>query len=178
MHDYYNQIWKGCLQCFWLMDKFRNWSCQMRLFSDILLFCDIKMRHYNATICFKCNACRIICLLWTYICCLAACPTTGGGNGNQEGDECVFPFTYNFVSFTTYCTTDGEPGPWCYTVPNAVQGFSPWGFCPHNCGMPNGKSNNVTIQFSTIILKDPRLRIVAILWYKIMNNHIKISKAD
>ena len=74
----------------------------------------------------------------SYLVFFSACPTTGTGNGNVEGNPCVFPFTYEGITYTQYCSSVDEPAPWCYTVPNGIAG-DPYGFC-NNCGMQNGKA--------------------------------------
>ncbi len=58
--------------------------------------------------------------------------TMGGGNGNRDGLKCVFPFSYQGVTYSTSCAAVSvdESVRWCYTEESATEG-SPWGYC-HN----------------------------------------------
>ncbi|XP_040582565.1 chymotrypsinogen B-like, partial [Lepeophtheirus salmonis] len=59
----------------------------------------------------------------------------------QDGQTCVFPFTYKYKRYNI-CTSDHKGGlPWCATYMPYTHGY--WGYCPSSC-FTCGVSNSIT----------------------------------
>ncbi|XP_040579656.1 matrix metalloproteinase-9 [Lepeophtheirus salmonis] len=69
--------------------------------------------------------------------CSSNCPSTSGNSTNvcntSSGTQCVFPFIYKGLTFTS-CTTMDSSFPWCATAVNTNQQFeNSYGYCNADC---------------------------------------------